>query len=162
MFAAWVRPPAATLQRLLVVHLWGFHPRLERTREILDEVPQVPTKQARPRHGTARLGVRSVRNGQAGTWVGARACARPRWARASTHPRSHVSCLARMQLLPYKRQKLFLSLEALSFGTLPVGTAAEQLIVVYSTSHVRQRTRTDAPTRLCLKQSGESAVAVSI
>ena len=67
-----------------------------------------------------------------------------------------------MQLLPYKRQKLFLSLEALSFGTLPVGTAAEQLIVVYSTSHVRQRTRTDAPTRLCLKQSGESAVAVSI
>ena len=62
-----------------------------------------------------------------------------------------------MQLLPYKRQKLFLSLEALSFGTLPVGTAAEQLIVVYSTSHVRQRTRTDAPMRLCLKQSGESA-----
>ena len=42
-----------------------------------------------------------------------------------------------MQLLPYKRQKLFLSLEALSFGTLPVGSAAEQLIVVYSTSHVR-------------------------
>ena len=57
-----------------------------------------------------------------------------------------------MQLLPYKRQKLFLSLEALSFGTLPVGTAAEQLIVVYSTSHVRQRTRIDAPTRLEAKR----------
>ena len=65
-----------------------------------------------------------------------------------------------MQLLPYKRQKLFLSLEALSFGTLPVGTASEQLIVVYSTSHVRQCTRTDAPTRL--EATGESAVAVSI
>jgi hypothetical protein len=57
-----------------------------------------------------------------------------------------------MQLLPYKRQKLFLSLEALSFGTLPVGTAAEQLIVVYSTSHVRQRTRIDALTRLEAKR----------
>ena len=65
-----------------------------------------------------------------------------------------------MQLLPYKRQKLFLSLEALSFGTLPVGTASEQLIVVYSTSHVRQCTRTDAPKRL--EATGESAVAVSI